>query len=176
MVFLEAEMEWNVLTPPDQLTNLGLLLRKSIFVRLLEDFSNKKASKEHGYFVVITKVNSIGEGKVREITGDVLFPVNFTCLTLKPTIGEILTGTVEKILKHGIFIKSGPIENIFLSEKSIGDYKYVAGENPMFLSEKSSKIEKGISVRFRLMGFRWLEADRSFQCLATLAGDFLGPI
>jgi hypothetical protein len=26
------------------------------------------------------------------------------------------------------------------------------------------------------MGFRWMEADRQFQLLATIAGDFLGPL
>jgi DNA-directed RNA polymerase IV and V subunit 7 len=176
MVFLEAEMKSNVLISPDQLTPHGLLLRKAIITRLLEDVTNKKASKEYGYFIAITSLNSIGEGQVRALTGEVLFPVNFSCLTQKPSKGEVLTGTVDKILKHGLFVKSGLVENIFISEKMTGDYKYVPGENPVFLSEKLSKLEKGVSVRFKVVGFRWMEADRHFQLLATLAGDFLGPI
>lgn len=176
MVFLEAEMNSNVLISPDQLTPQGLLLQKAIITRLLEDIANKKASKEHGYFIAITSLKSIGDGRVRTLTGDVLFPVSFSCLTQKPTKGEVLTGTVERILKHGLFVKSGPIEDIFISEKMTGDYKYVPGESPMFLSEKHSKLEKGVSVRFKVVGFRWMEADRQFQLLASLAGDFLGPI
>ncbi|KAJ3702747.1 hypothetical protein LUZ61_006452 [Rhynchospora tenuis] len=176
MVFLEAEMSSNVLLSPEHLTPQGLLLRKSIITRLLEDIANKKASKEYGYFIAITSLNSIGEGRVRALTGDVLFPVNFMCLTQKPTKGELLTGTVEKILKHGLFLKSGPIENIFISEKLTGEYKYVPGENPVFLSEKQGKLEKGVSVRFKVVGFRWMEAERHFQLLGSLAGDFLGPI
>jgi DNA-directed RNA polymerase-4/5 subunit 7 len=39
-----------------------------------------------------------------------------------------------------------------------------------------SKLEKDTIVRFKVMGFRWMEADRQFQLLATLAGDFLGPL
>uniref|UniRef100_A0A6V7QS92 DNA-directed RNA polymerase subunit n=1 Tax=Ananas comosus var. bracteatus TaxID=296719 RepID=A0A6V7QS92_ANACO len=174
MVFLEVEMPWNVLISPDQLSPKGLLLQKAIIVRLLEDIANRKASKEHGYYIAVTALNSIDEGKVRELTGDVLFPVTFSCLTQKPTKGEILVGSVDKILKHGIFLKSGPIDSIFLSEKMMRDYKYVAGENPMFLSEKHSKLEKDTVVRFKVLGLKWLEADRQFQLLATLAGDFLG--
>ncbi|KQK07377.1 DNA-directed RNA polymerase V subunit 7 [Brachypodium distachyon] len=175
MVFLLADMSWNVLISPDQLSSKGLLLRKSILVRLLEDIANRKASKEHGYYIAVNELKEISEGKVRELTGDVLFPVTFTCITLKPMKGEILVGSVEKILKHGVFLKSGPIENVFLSEKTMNDYKYIGGENPMFMKDHS-KLEKDTVLRFKAMGFRWMEADRQFQLLATLAGDFLGPL
>ncbi|VAH14810.1 unnamed protein product [Triticum turgidum subsp. durum] len=152
MVFLQEEMSWNVLISPDQLSPKGLLLRKSIIVRLLEDVTNRKASKEHGYYIAVNELKTISEGK-----------------------GEILVGSVEKILKHGVFLKSGPIESIFLSEKSMSDYKYMGGENPMFMNDHS-KLERDTAVRFKVMGFRWMEADRQFQLLASLAGDFLGPL
>ncbi|XP_072978983.1 DNA-directed RNA polymerase V subunit 7-like [Typha angustifolia] len=176
MVFLEVEIPWNVLVSPDQLSPKGLLLQKAIILRLLEDIANRKASKEHGYYAAVTALKSIGEGKVRELTGDVFFPVTFSCITQKPTKGEILIGSVDKILKHGVFLKSGPMESIFLSEKLMKDYKYVAGENPTFLNDKHSKLEKDTRVRFKVLGLKWLETDRQFQVLATLAGDFLGPI
>jgi DNA-directed RNA polymerase-4/5 subunit 7 len=175
MVFLQAEMSWNVLIPADQLSLEGLLVRKSIIVRLLEDITNRKASKDHGYYIGVNELKAISEGKVRELTGDVLFPVTFTCITEKPMKGEILVGSVEKILKHGVFLKSGPMENIFLSEKTMSDYKYIGGESPMFMKDHS-KLEKDTFVRFKVMGFRWMEADRQFQLLATLSGDFLGPL
>ena len=175
MVFLEAEMSWNVLISPSQLDRKGLLLRKGIIVRLLEDVTNRRASKEHGYYVAVNQLKAISEGKVRELTGDVLFPVTFTCITQKPMKGEVMVGYVDRILKHGVFLKSGPIESIFMAEKSMSDYKYIGGENPIFMNDHS-KLEKGTAVRFKVMGFRWMEADRQFQLLATIAGDFLGPL
>ncbi|KAG0447733.1 hypothetical protein HPP92_028168 [Vanilla planifolia] len=39
MVFLEVEMQGNVVVPPDQLDPKGLLLRKGIVLRLLEDIA-----------------------------------------------------------------------------------------------------------------------------------------
>ncbi|CAN6353837.1 unnamed protein product, partial [Urochloa humidicola] len=175
MVFLESEMSWNVLIAPSQLDRKGLLLRKAIIVRLLEDVTNRRASKEHGYYVAVNQLKAISEGKVRELTGDVLFPVTFTCITQKPMKGEIMVGYVDRILKHGMFLKSGPVESIFMAEKSMGDYKYIGGENPMFMNDQS-KLEKDTAVRFKVLGFRWMEADRQFQLLATIAGDFLGPL
>ncbi|URD98525.1 DNA-directed RNA polymerase [Musa troglodytarum] len=176
MVFLEVEMAWNVVILPEQLDANGLLLHKAIILRLMDDIANRKASKEHGYYVAVTTLNSIGEGKVRELSGDVLFPVTFSCITQKPAKGEILVGTVDKILKQGVFLKSGPISSIFLSEKMMRDYKYVGGENPMFLNDKHAKLEKDTMVRFKVLGLKWLESDREFQILATLAGDFLGSL
>ncbi|XP_020258113.1 DNA-directed RNA polymerase V subunit 7 [Asparagus officinalis] len=176
MVFLEIDMAGNILIPPDQLDTKGLLLHKAIILRLLQDIASKKSTKEHGCYVAVTSLNKIGEGKIRELTGDVLFPVAFKCLVQKPCKGEILVGTVDKILKHGIFLKSGPYDSIFLSEKKMGDYHFVAGENPVFMNEKRSKMEKDGMVRFKILGFRWNEVDRAFQVLATIAGDFLGPI
>uniref|UniRef100_A0A0D9ZVW9 DNA-directed RNA polymerase subunit n=1 Tax=Oryza glumipatula TaxID=40148 RepID=A0A0D9ZVW9_9ORYZ len=170
MVFLKVDMSWNLLISPSELSPKGLLLRKAVIVSLLEDIANRKASKDHGYYIAVSELKAISEGKVRELTGDVLFPVTFTCITQKPTKGEILVGSVDKILKHGVFLKSGPIESIFLSEKTMSDYKYIGGENPMFMSDHS-KLEDTV-VRFKVMGFRWMEADRQFQILATLAEYF----
>lgn len=176
MVFLEVELPWNCLIPPDQLDTKGLLLHKAIILRLLEDVAARKSSKEHGCYIAVTSLNRIGEGKVRQLTGDVLFPVTFKCLVQKPCKGEVLVGTIDKILKHGIFLKSGSFDSIFLSEKKMGDYRFVAGENPIFMNEKQSKLEKDAAIRFKVLGFRWNEGDRTFQVLATLAGDFLGPV
>lgn len=56
------------------------------------------------------------------------------------------------------------------------DYHYVPGENPVFLNEKMSKIEKDAVVRFIVIGTKWLEAEREFQALVSLEGDYLGPV
>ncbi|KAG0464469.1 hypothetical protein HPP92_020111 [Vanilla planifolia] len=177
MVFLEVEMQGNVVVPPDQLDPKGLLLRKGIVLRLLEDIASRKASKEHGYYIAVTTLNSVSEGRVQELTGNVVFPVSFNCITLKPCKGEILMGTVDKVLRHGVFLKSGPIDNIFLSEKKMEDYKFNVVDEPMFVNDKQqSKMAKSSMVRYKVLGIKWMEWDRGFQMLATLAGDFLGPI
>ncbi|XP_077248072.1 RNA polymerase Rpb7-like, N-terminal domain-containing protein [Tasmannia lanceolata] len=175
-MYLEIEMNSHVLIPPEELHEEGLMLQRAIMIHLLDDIAKKKATKDHGYFLAVTTLNSIGEGKVRELTGDVLFPVSFNCITFKPFKGEVLQGVVEKILKHGVLLKCGPIETIFLSNKTMKDYKFVPGENPMFLSENHSKLEKNEVVRFMVLGWKWVESEREFQLLATLEGDFLGPI
>ena len=75
MVFLEVEMQRNILIPPDQLVWVVIL-------RLMSISTTKKASNEHAFFVAVTSLNKIGEERIWDLTGDILFPVTFKCTLL----------------------------------------------------------------------------------------------
>ncbi|KAI3995129.1 hypothetical protein MKX01_031931 [Papaver californicum] len=175
-MYLKVELSWNVVVSAEQLHGEGLLLQRAIILQLLEDFSNRKATSEYGYFVAPTALERIGDGKVRQDSGDVLFPVVFKCITFRPFKGEILCGVVNKIMKQGVFLSCGPIEKVFLAAVKMGDYHHFPGENPVFQNDKDSKIEKDVQVRFKILGTKWIEADRELQILGSLEGDYLGPI
>ncbi|XP_038903799.1 DNA-directed RNA polymerase V subunit 7-like [Benincasa hispida] len=169
-MFLKVQLPWNVIIPAENLDAKGLMLQRSIIIRLLDEFATKKATKDLGYFLAVTTLENIGEGKVRQ-TGDVLFPVIFSGITFKLYRGEILEGVVHKVLKHGAFLRCGPVESIYLSYLKMPDYRYVPGENPVL-----SKIGKDVVVCFIVIGTKWLEAEREFQALVSLEGDYLGPV
>ncbi|CAK9136682.1 unnamed protein product [Ilex paraguariensis] len=175
-MFLKVQLPWNIIIPAENLDAKGLMLQRAIIIRLMDEFSIKKATKDLGYFLAVTTLESIGEGKVRQNSGDVLFPVVFSCITFRIYRGEILEGVVHKILKHGVFLRCGPIENIYLSNKKMPGYEYVPGENPIFMNEKMPKIEKDVVVRFIVIGEKYIEAQREFQAVVSLEGDFLGPV
>lgn len=175
-MYIKSKLSWNVVLPAENLDAKGLMLQKAIITRLMADFAAKRASKDLGYFLAVTTVASIGEGKVRQQSGDVLFPVDFSCITFKMLTGEVLEGIVHKILKHGIFLRCGPAESVYLSHQKMDDYQYVPGENPYFMNSKSSKIEKGVVVRFLVIGEKFIEAEKDFRAVVTLEGDYLGPI
>ncbi|KAH0696986.1 hypothetical protein KY290_014414 [Solanum tuberosum] len=175
-MYVKSQLSWNVIIPAENLDVEGLMLQKAIVIRLMDDFASKKASKNLGYFMALTSLERIGEGKVRDHTGDVLFPVEFSCLTFKLFRGEILEGVVDKILKHGVFLRCGPTNKVYLSHQKMADYKYVPGENPIFMNEKMSRIEKHTVVRFIVFGARYVEAEKEFQAVVSLEGDYLGPI
>ena len=81
MVFLEVEMQGSILIPPDQLMWVVIL-------RLMSISTTEKASNEHGIFIAITSLSKIGEGRIRDLTGNVLFPMAFkaTIPTTIPTM------------------------------------------------------------------------------------------
>lgn len=175
-MFLKVELPWNVVIPAENLDVKGLMLQKEITIRLLDEFATKRATKDLGYFLAVTSLDKIGEGKVRQHKGDVMFPVVFSGITFKLLRGEILEGVVYRVLKHGVLLKCGPVENVYLSSLKMPDYKHMPGESPCFMNDKSSKIAKDVVIRFIVIGTKWMEADREFQALVSLDGDYLGPV
>ncbi|KAL0897618.1 hypothetical protein Bca101_081579 [Brassica carinata] len=102
----------------------GLMLKRTILVQLLEAFASKRATKELGYYLTVTSLDKIGEGKIREQhTGE-------RGMTFKIFKGEILEGVVHEVLRHGVFMRCVPVENVYLSHVNMPDYKYLPGENP----------------------------------------------
>jgi len=162
-MFLKVQLPLNVIIAAENLDAKGLMLQRAIIIRLLGDFAARKATKDLGYYHAVTTLDSIGEGRVRQQTGDVVFPVFFSAITFKLYKGEISEGVVHKVLKHGVLLKCGP------------GYCYEGGESPLF-RDNLSKIEKDVVVRFIVIGTMWLEAEREFQALVSLEGDYLGPI
>lgn len=175
-MYLKVQQPWNVIIPAEKLEAKGLMLQREIIIKLMDDFSEKKATKDLGYFLAVTTLDNIGEGIVRQHTGDVLFPVLFSAITFKLHQGEVIEGVVHKILKHGVFLRCGPLENLYLSHQKMPDYKYVPGENPIFMNEKSSKIEKDVVMRVIVIGTKYIEAEKDFQAVVSLEGDYLGPV
>jgi len=101
-VLLEVEIQWDILIPPDQLDMKGLPLHKPVVLHLMEDVATRKSSNEHGFFIVVTSLNKIGEGRIRDLTDDILFPLTFKYPMQKPYKGEIL---VEAMAQLSIYIE-----------------------------------------------------------------------
>ncbi|KAI8561160.1 hypothetical protein RHMOL_Rhmol04G0316000 [Rhododendron molle] len=105
-------------------------------------------------------------------------------ITIRRPLGRLLLKEGNKISRllprnleaHGVFLRSGSIENIYLSNQKMSDHKYVPGENPIFMKDKLSKIEKYVVVCFSVIGTEYIEVEREFQAVVSLEGDFLGPV
>lgn len=143
---------------------------------LLKQLSRIKAC-EHGYFIAVTKLISIGRGDDKFSSKHILFPVDVCCRTFTPVDGEVMTGRVHIIGPRGVFLKSGPMNMVFLSPQKMPNYDYVSGNSPAFVGEDSSKIEMGVVVRYTVLAVRWIQDQwNEFRVLASIASDGLGPV
>ncbi|MBA0559058.1 hypothetical protein Golob_016039 [Gossypium lobatum] len=173
-MFFEVELQRDVKI---NATNLDKpVSRRLILACLLDNLFKEKASEDHGYFLAVTRLKSIGKGNVMDESGNTVFTVVFTCRTFKPFPGEELQGVVRYISQHGVLLKCGPIRNAFLSAWKMSKYQYIPGKKPAFLSNELSKIEKGVVVCFLVLAVRWINASRDFEMLASVDADSLGPV
>lgn len=172
---MKVKLPWNVMIPAEDMDMKGLLQR-SILIRLLDDFASKKATKDLGYLVALKDLEEIGEGRIRENNGEVVFPVVFTGVTFKIFKEEILNGVVHKVFKSGVLLRSGPCETVYLSNLKMPGYEYIPGEDPVFVNQNLSRIQIGSTVRFVVLAVDWREAEKDFIVLASLVGDYLGPV
>lgn len=152
------------------------VLASVIANRLLKQLSNMKAC-EYGYLLAVTKLISIGRGDNKFSSQHILFPVDFCCRIFTPMDGEVMTGIVHKINDRGVFLKSGPMNMVYLSARLMPNYHYVLGENPAFVRDDSSKIEIGVVLRYMVFAVKWIEDRwREFRVLASIDADGLGPV
>ena len=70
MVILEVKMQGSIVIPPDQLV-------WAVILRLMGISTTRKSSNEYGFFVAVTFLSKIGEGRIWDLTGDVIFHVAF---------------------------------------------------------------------------------------------------
>ena len=98
MVFLEVKMQKNILIPPE--TGVGCN------PSLMNISTTRKSSNEHGFVVDVTSGDKISEGKIRDLTGDVLFPVtcNKTIPTTIPTMTMINPGRCWCVMSNKALI------------------------------------------------------------------------
>ncbi|KAK8684669.1 hypothetical protein V6N13_040685 [Hibiscus sabdariffa] len=175
-MFFEVELQRDVKVHARNLDKNGLVSQRFILACLLDELFKEKASEDHGYFLAVTSLKSIGKGDVVDESGNMVFNVVFTCRTFKPFKGEVLQGVARYIFQQGVFLRCGPIRNAYLSSLKMSNYHYVPGAKPAFLSNELSKIESGVVVCFLVLGVRWTDASRDFEMLASVDADSLGPV
>ncbi|CAA7028122.1 unnamed protein product [Microthlaspi erraticum] len=194
-MFSEVELARNVVLCPNHFES-GQPLHQLILEKVLRGLMDERSCEEHGFFLGITAVKSIGEGKKRyfkNVNDDndpgivvTVFLVSFMCRTFLPVRGEIMEGIVDKVFATGVFISSGPLRYAYLSAIKMPRYRYVPAsqteEEPYFLRDDLSRIAVGVVVRFKVLAVRFKQGeerwrDNEFYVLAYLEGnDTLGPV
>ncbi|KAM3326683.1 DNA-directed RNA polymerase V subunit 7 isoform X2 [Capsicum chacoense] len=171
------EISLFVVVPLEEIKDSGKHAGSIVIRRLFNQLKNIKAAEGCGYFLKITKVKSVGRGKLSNSSKYLMFPVTFYSCTFLPRTGEVLVGIVTKVSMGGVFLKCGPMNSIYLTRRKMPNYNYVSGENPFFLSDDQSRIENEVAVRFVVFGVRWSRTRvREFNILASIDGDSLGPV
>ena len=180
-MFREMEVCGCVAISTKSLDRNGVVNQSSVVTGLLKELLLLKSTEEHGYFLAVTKLKSIGNGEFEEESRDIRFPVSVVCRTFLPVLGDIMLGVVHKIYRSGVFLQCGPMKFIYLSAQKMPNFYHVQWKTQeVFMNDNLSRIENDVVIRFVVFATRWRKKDwnieREFMILASIEGDGLGPV
>lgn len=99
-MFFELDMRRLVVVEPQKLGD-ALHTQRAMIRRLLNDMDTERCSEEHGYYVTVTTLENVSEGRVRPSTGSVVFWVDFKCIVFRPIRNEVVEAEVTEVIYNG---------------------------------------------------------------------------
>eukprot|EP01052_Picozoa_sp_SAG31_P013343 SAG31_NODE_801_length_12013_cov_23.812070_4_plen_116_part_00 len=99
-MFFEIKMTRNVRLHP---RHFGPKLEDELMKTLMTEVAGN-CTKRHGYVIAVTEIQergSKGKGVIQEGTGMAVFPVEFTCIVMRPFKNEIYQAVVTKVSRMG---------------------------------------------------------------------------
>ncbi|KAL2643921.1 hypothetical protein R1flu_011508 [Riccia fluitans] len=173
-MYIESELSWTIAVSPSHMKS-GLHIQRALLRKLLADFDKVECTESHGYFICVTTLEEICEGKMWESKGYLAHKVRFRCLTFKPQKGEIGFAVVTgECLQKGVICSFGPIEGVFLPWINLKDqFEFIAAkerEPAHFLGKDGSILKTGSVIRVEIRGVKYDPASRGFTTVCKLVG------
>jgi len=83
---------------------------------------NGYISQDIGFVIDVTGVDTVGRGVILPGDGSAHYNVEFTLLTFKPEMQEIVLGKITNVADFGAFINIGPIEGMIHISQTMNDF------------------------------------------------------
>jgi DNA-directed RNA polymerase II subunit RPB7 len=169
-MFFVMDFEQAIIMPPSCLyKDLKHLLKAKLIEKVQGSITEK-----YGYIVVVIKVDEARTGKILDTSGDVLFSMKYRAVVMKPVVGEVLDGTVEKVDRYGIHVVVGPIK-VFISNTQFPPGFEYNEQNSSYTSKiLNEKLGFNSEVRFRIQGVQY--ESNEFHPTGTMNENYLGPL
>jgi len=149
--------------------------RKEVSARIIlsEDYEGI-ITREYGFIIAVVDVLNVGQGVIIPGTASTFHECEFTILTFKPTIQEVIQGEVVEIVDFGSFIRIGPLDGLVHVSQICDDYISYEQVGNRFIGKETGKIlEVNDIVKARIIAVS-LGGGRSGKLGLTMRQKFLG--
>ncbi|HIJ16572.1 MAG TPA: S1 RNA-binding domain-containing protein, partial [Thermoplasmata archaeon] len=82
----------------------------ALSARLTQESFQNKVEGDGSYTVLVRNIELMGEGRIIHGDGAVYQKVKFETVMFRPTLHEVVEGTVCEVLKFGAFVRFGPLD------------------------------------------------------------------
>jgi len=148
---------------------------KTVSARIIlsEDYEGI-ITREFGFIIAVVDVLSVGPGIIIPGNANTFHEVEFTILSFKPSLQEIIEGEIVEIVDFGAFIRLGPLDGLVHVSQICDDYISYEQVGNRFIGKETGKIlEVNDSVRARIIAVS-LGMGRSGKLGLTMRQKFLG--
>ena len=131
-------------------------------------------TRDYGFIIAIVDVIDVGPGIIIPGNANTFHEVEFSILSFKPMISEVVEGEVVEIVDFGSFIRLGPLDGLVHVSQICDDYISYEQVGNRFIGKETGKIlEVGDTVRAKIIAVS-LGTGRSGKLGLTMRQHFLG--
>jgi len=173
-MYILMERERVVRIPPDQLgDDLDQVINE-----LTSQAYEGRIEDDDMFTVLIREVEPMGLGRIVHGDGAVYQNVRFKALVFRPTIQEVVEGTVCEVLKFGAFIRFGPLDGLLHISQVMDDRIDVDTDNQRLIGKDSKRdLRVGDKVRARVVALSLNERNpRESKIGLTMRQPGLGKL
>lgn len=171
-MYLKVQREDVVRIPPDRLGEDIDALAKEFTRTLLEG----RVGADKSLTVVASNVERVGQGRIVHGDGAVYQRVRYDAVVHRPTLQEVVDGSVVEVLKFGAFVRFGPLDGLLHISQVMDDRVDVDEENQRLIGKDSKRdVRIGDKVRVRIVAVSLNErAPRESKIGLTMRQPGLG--
>jgi len=121
-------------------------------VRLTQDTFQNKVEGDGSFTVLVKDIEPQGGGRIIHGDGAVYQKVKFDALMFRPTLHEVVEGTVCEVLKFGAFVRFGPLDGLLHISQIMDDRIDVDVDGRRLIGKDTKReLRLGDSVRARIV-------------------------
>ncbi len=173
-MYVIASKEDVVRVPPNL---LGEDFHK-LAARLTQESFQNKVEDDGSYTVLVRNIEPEGDGRIIHGDGAIYQKVQFETLMFRPTLHEIVEGTVCEVMKFGAFVRFGPLDGLLHISQIMDDRIDVDVDGRRLLGKDTKReLRIGDSVRARIVSLSINERNpRESKIGLTMRQPGLGKI
>lgn len=154
-MYYKLEITDHIRVPPNM---FAVDVRESV-TKQIKDKYNGLVSKEMGIVIDVAEINEIGDGIIISGDGAAYYETNFTLLTFKPELQEVVVGKIKDIADFGAFINLGPIEGMIHVSQTMDDFVSFSKEKVLTGKESSRTLKVGDMCRARIIAISFKDLN-----------------
>jgi DNA-directed RNA polymerase subunit E' len=146
-MFYKVELKDHIRVAP---RFFGLDVKESVLksVRLKYD---GMVDAELGFVIVVTQVNTVGEGVIIPGDGASYYDTTFEIITFKPELQEVVSGRVKDIADFGAFLTMGPVDGMIHIGQTMDDFVSFAKDKVLTGRDSKRILKVGDICRARII-------------------------